>query len=188
MPPLSSVCVSNISFNSEFLLILLVMPVERESSYYLFIGWAGVFIAIWAFSLVAVRGSCLQLWSMGFSLLHLFLLQSTGSRHEGFSSCDFWALEHRLSSSSTWVQLLPGLWGLPGPGTEPVSPVLAGRFFTTETTSKAHVLSFNTPMYQFLMVTGFKKSLPTPGYEDSFSIFLQKFYCFNLPIQNSNPF
>lgn len=59
MPPLSSVCVSNISFDSEFLLIVLAMPVERESSYYLLIGWAGVCMAVWAFSLVAVRGSCL---------------------------------------------------------------------------------------------------------------------------------
>ena len=29
-------------------------------------------------------------------------------------------------------------WGLPGPGVEPVSPALAGRFFTTEPKRKPH--------------------------------------------------
>ena len=51
-------------------------------------------------------------------------------------------------------------------------PCVGRQILYNRDTSKAHVLSFNTPMYQFLMVTGFKKSLPTPGYEDSFSIFL----------------
>ena len=37
-----------------------------------------------------------------------------------------------LRSCSAWAQLLLGIWNLPGPGIEPVSPVLAGRFFTTE--------------------------------------------------------
>ena len=32
--------------------------------------------------------------------------------------------------------MLPGTWDLPGPGIEPVSPELAGRFFTTETPGK----------------------------------------------------
>ena len=36
------------------------------------------------------------------------------------------------SGISAWAQLLLGIWNLPGPGIEPVSPVLAGRFFTTE--------------------------------------------------------
>ena len=35
------------------------------------------------------------------------------------------APEHRLNSRGAWVQLLPGLWDLPGPGMEPVS--LSGR-------------------------------------------------------------
>ena len=50
----------------------------------------------------------------------------------GLTSCGLWALEHRLSS------MVHGLgcsvacgWDLPGPGLEPVSPVLAGRFLTT---------------------------------------------------------
>ena len=34
-------------------------------------------------------------------------------------------------SGGTWAQLLCGTWNLPKPGTEPVSPALAGRFLTT---------------------------------------------------------
>ena len=52
--------------------------------------------------------------------------------HAGFSSCSFQALEHRLSSRSTWASLLLGMWGLPGSGIKPVSPALAGGFFTTK--------------------------------------------------------
>ena len=41
-------------------------------------------------------------------------------------------VEHGLSSCGTWAQSLRGMWDLPGSGIEPVSPALAGRFFTTE--------------------------------------------------------
>ena len=37
----------------------------------------------------------------------------------------------RLSSCGSWTQLLRGMWDLPGPGLEPVSSALAGRFLTT---------------------------------------------------------
>ena len=37
----------------------------------------------------------------------------------------------RLSSSGSRAQLLRSMWDLPGPGLEPVSPALAGRFSTT---------------------------------------------------------
>ena len=37
----------------------------------------------------------------------------------------------RLSSCGSRAQLLHGMWDLPGPGLEPVSPALAGRFSTT---------------------------------------------------------
>ena len=37
----------------------------------------------------------------------------------------------RLSSCGSRVQLLRGMWDLPRPGLEPVSPALAGRFSTT---------------------------------------------------------
>ena len=37
----------------------------------------------------------------------------------------------RLSSCGSRAQLLRGMWDLPRPGHEPVSPALAGRFLTT---------------------------------------------------------
>ena len=48
----------------------------------------------------------------------------------------FLVVEHRLqtprlSNCGSWAQLLCGMWDLPRPGLEPVSPALAGRFSTT---------------------------------------------------------
>ena len=46
----------------------------------------------------------------------------------GLSSYGSQALEHRLSSCGARAWLLRGMWDLPGPGLEPVSPALAGGF------------------------------------------------------------
>ena len=96
-----------------------------------------VFVAAPRLSLVAVSGGCSSLGCVGFSLQWLLLLRSTGSRHAGFSSCGSRALEHRLSSCGAWAYLLCGMWDLPGPGIEPVSPAVAGGFLTTEPTGKS---------------------------------------------------
>ena len=58
----------------------------------------------------------------------------------GLSSCGSRALEHRLSSCGAWASLLCGMWDLPGPGLEPVSPALAGGFLTTAPTGKPELL------------------------------------------------
>ena len=42
----------------------------------------------------------------------------------------------RLSNCGSWAQLLRGMWDLPRPGLEPVSPALAGRFSTTAPSGK----------------------------------------------------
>ena len=55
----------------------------------LFLLW-WVFIALCGLSLVAVNGGYSLLWCVDFSFWY-FLLQSTGSRHTGFSSCSTWA-------------------------------------------------------------------------------------------------
>ena len=55
----------------------------------------------------------------------------------GLSSCGSQALERRLSSCGTRASLLHGMWDLPGPGLEPVSPALAGRFLTTAPPGKS---------------------------------------------------
>ena len=44
----------------------------------------------------------------------------------------------RLSSCGSRAQLLRGMWGLPRPGLEPVSPALAGGFSTTAPPGKPH--------------------------------------------------
>ena len=59
----------------------------------------------------------------------------------GFSCCQAWTLGRSgVSSCSTWARylwhaglaaLLQGMWDLPGPGTEPLSPALQGRLLTT---------------------------------------------------------
>ena len=55
----------------------------------------------------------------------------------GLSSCGSWALECRLSSCGAWACLLRGMWDLPGPGLEPVSPALAGGLLTTAPPGKS---------------------------------------------------
>ena len=61
----------------------------------------------------------LQLWCTGFSLPWLLWLQSTGFRIMGFSG------------RGTRACLLHGMQGLPRPGIEPISPVLADGFSST---------------------------------------------------------
>ena len=85
--------------------------------FYLWLCW--VFVAARELSVVAANGGYSSLRCAGFSLRWLLLLQSTGSRRAGFSSC----------GSRAW--LLRGMWDLPGAGLEPVSPALAGGFLTT---------------------------------------------------------
>ena len=54
----------------------------------------------------------------------------------GLRSFTSWALEHRLSSCDTQAFLLHDMWDLPESGIEPMSPALAGGFFTTEPPGK----------------------------------------------------
>ena len=88
-------------------------------------------------SLIAASGGYSSLRWAGFSLRWLLLLQSTGSRHAGFSSCGSQALERRLSSCGTRALLLRDMWDPPGPGLEPVPPALAGGFLMTAPPGKS---------------------------------------------------
>ena len=112
--------------------------------FYVFSFWLHwVFVATCRLSLVAVSGSYSSLRCVGFSLRWPLLLWSTGSRCVGFTSCGTRALELRLSSCGARAQLLRGMWDPPGPGLEPVSPALAGRFPTIVPPGKPGVCSFN---------------------------------------------
>ena len=55
----------------------------------------------------------------------------------GLSSCGSGALERRFSSCGAWALLLYGMWDLPRPGLEPVSPALAGGFLTAAPPGKS---------------------------------------------------
>ena len=57
----------------------------------------------------------------------------------GLISCGSRALQHKLNSCGTQVQLLLGMWDPPRPGPEPVSPVLAGGLFNTKLPVKPQV-------------------------------------------------
>jgi len=70
---------------------------------------------------------------VGCSWRWLLLLQSTGSRRAGFSSC------------GSWTSLPLSMLGLPGPGMEPVSPALAGRLLTTGPPGK-YLIGLNDPV------------------------------------------
>ena len=48
----------------------------------------------------------------------------------------------RLSSCGSWAQSLHGMWDLPSPGLEPVSPALAGRFSAAAPPGKPLIIEF----------------------------------------------
>ena len=108
-------------------------------SIYLFIyGCIGSSLLHAGFSLVAASGSfssfqCEASHCGGFSCCGAQALGAWASAVVAcrLSSCGSWALGRRLSRCGTRAQLLRGMWDLPGPGLEPVSPALAGRFLTT---------------------------------------------------------
>ena len=83
----------------------------------LFIYWlCWVFVSVRGLSPVAASRGHSSLRCAGLSLSQPLLLQSTGSRRAG---------------SVVVAQLLRGMWDLPRPGLEPVSPALAGGLSTT---------------------------------------------------------
>ena len=119
---------------------------------YFWLHW--VFVAECGLPLVVASGGYSSLWCAGFSLQWLLLLRSMGSRCAasvvvagGLSSCGSRALEHRLSSCGAQAQLLCGMWDLPWPGLEPVSPALAGRFLTTVPPGKSQDMKIFNPQF-----------------------------------------
>ena len=122
-------------------------PLHFIYLFFKFIYLFNLFLAAWVFlaacvlPLVVASGGYSSLRCVGFSLRWLFLLRSMGSRHAGFRSCGLRALERRLSSCCARASLLRGMWELPEPGLEPLSPALAGGFLTTAPLGKPPPLS-----------------------------------------------
>ena len=90
----------------------------------------------------------LYYWA-GFSLVLMSrrLLSSYGtqaSHCSGFSCGRAQALGHRIGSYGTWAELLQGMLDLPRPGIQPMSPALAGGFFTPEPPGKPLSWSFDS--------------------------------------------
>ena len=79
----------------------------------------------------------------------------------GFSSCGSQALEHRLSSCGSRASLLRGMWDLPGPGLEPLSSALIGRFLTTAPPGKSPGALFL--ISSFIQVSGHGVLLSVPA-------------------------
>ena len=108
----------------------------------------GLRCCVWAFSscgergllFVAVRGLLIEVASLCCGARALGAWTSVVVTR-GLSSCGSQALEGRLSSCGARASLLRGVWDLPGPGIEPVSPALAGRLLTTAPPGKPwHVI------------------------------------------------
>ena len=76
--------------------------------------------------LVAKSWGYCSFWRTGFSLQWLLLSASTRSR-----CADSVVAALGLDSGGAQVQSLCGMWDIPGPGVEPMSPALAGVFLST---------------------------------------------------------
>ena len=125
---------------------------------FFFLAASGLCCCTLAFSSCGKWGYSL-LWCAGFSLRWLLLLQSTGSRCTGLSSCGSRAPERRLSSCGTRAQLLRGMGDPPGPGLEPVFPALAGGFLTTAPPGKPTLLNFHEVFDNNILVATVTKFL-----------------------------
>ena len=116
MPCFPQVCITPLCINRSTSSVLRIFILFI---FYLFLAVLGLHCFEWAFSSCGEQG---LLSGYGACPSHgggLLLLWSRGPRHTGFSSCDAQA------------QLPRGMWSLPGPGIEPMSPALAGRVLTT---------------------------------------------------------
>ena len=102
--------------------------------FFLYIIFRLIFWLHWSQLLCEVNGSFSSLRCMGFPLRWLLLLQSTGSKLTGFSSCSLQALECLgFSGCGAWAQLLSGMCSFPGPEIKPVTLALADRSYSPTT-------------------------------------------------------
>ena len=130
----------------SYLLVYIFLFLHISSVFYHFnyLFYVCIFDCAGSSSLCGLFSSCreqgpLQLWSLGFSLLWLLCCGARALGCLGFStygtrSQRLWFLssQHRLNSCGAWAQLLCHMQDLSGQEIEPMSPALAGRFFTTE--------------------------------------------------------
>ena len=119
-----------------------------------------LFIYLFIYGCVGSSFLCegfLQLWQVGAPLHHgvrpLTIAASLVVEHR--------LQTRRLSNCGSQAQLLHGMWDLPGPGLEPVSPALAGGFLTTAPPVKPR-------KYDFLCDSLYPP-FPSPSFNQSLS-------------------
>ena len=105
-----------------------------------------LFIYLWlCWVFVSVRGLSLVVAS-GATLHH----GTRASHYRGLSCWEHRLQTRRLSNCGSWAQLLRGMWDLPRPGHEPMSPALAGRFSTTAPPGKPPIFRFLRNLHSVL--------------------------------------
>ena len=66
---------------------------------------------------------------------------TAATQQQGLCSCSMRTRERRLSTGGAQALLPRGMWNLPRPRIEPVSPALAGGFLTIEPSGKSLIAS-----------------------------------------------
>ena len=132
---------------------LLFCSSQQSSSWQRGLGSRGSRLGAWMVLGSQGKGCCFFFF---FLIIFSFLTMSRLRCSEGFfSSCGKWGLLYRCGArfpiavaslvaecrqegaGSVVVAQMPcGMWDLPGPGIEPMSPALPGAFFTTEPARK----------------------------------------------------
>ena len=140
MPDIMSFTFLGARFLCVFLYIYSFFLFLKKLFIYLFIAVLGLRFCVRAFSscgkwgplFIAVRGPL----TIAASLVGEHRLQT-----------------RRLSNCGSWAQLLRGMWDLPRPGLEPVSPALAGRLSTTAPPGKPPVHIFLSFILECSLIT-----------------------------------
>ena len=115
---------------------------------YLILAVLGLRCCIWAFSSWGTRAFHCDGFSCCGARLQSSQVLAVASH--GLSSHSSWSRELRLRSRGTGIELLRGMWDLPGSGIKSMSPALAGGFFTTEPPGKPLYSSSNIPLSTFV--------------------------------------
>ena len=125
-----------------------------------------VFVSVRGLSLVAASGGHSSSRCVGLSLSRPLLLRSTGSRRAGSV-----VVAHGPSCSAAC-----GMWDLPRPGLEPVSPALAGRLSTTAPPGKPCFTTLNSSASASLFFTAHSNSIRKSRWLDLQSIFRIQYF------------
>ena len=103
-----------------------------------------------------------------------------------FSCCREQALEPRFRNCGSRAQLLRGMWDLSGPGIEPVTPALVGRFLTTGPPGESQKAVFYSVLFWNKLVLC-NHSHSFQAFLAELSILLFEFFLFFLYSPTTNP-